>query len=64
MDKAFVTKTLGPRRFEPELAARTSVPGVATGMAYTPVGGEILFIEASRMPGKGNVTLTGQIGDV
>jgi ATP-dependent Lon protease len=64
VDKAFVTKTLGPRRFEPELAARTSVPGVATGMAYTPVGGEILFIEASRMPGKGNVTLTGQIGDV
>jgi len=64
VDKVFVTKTLGPRRFEPELAARTSVPGVATGMAYTPVGGEILFIEASRMPGKGNVTLTGQIGDV
>jgi ATP-dependent Lon protease len=44
---------LGPRKFEPELASRTSVPGVATGMAYTPVGGEILFIEASRMPGKG-----------
>jgi len=46
------------------LASRTSVPGVATGMAYTPVGGEILFIEASRFPGKGNITLTGQIGDV
>ncbi|MGB7160634.1 MAG: endopeptidase La [Tepidisphaeraceae bacterium] len=59
-----VTKVLGPHRFEPELASRTSVPGVATGMAYTPVGGEILFIEASRMPGKGNITLTGQIGDV
>ena len=55
---------LGPRRFEPELAQRTSVPGVATGMAYTPVGGEILFIEATRMPGKGGITLTGQIGDV
>jgi ATP-dependent Lon protease len=40
------------------------VPGVATGMAYTPVGGEILFIEATRMPGRGNITLTGQIGDV
>src|SRR5688572_21131151 len=59
-----VTKVLGPHRFEPELASRTSVPGVATGMAYTPVGGEILFIEASRMAGKGQITLTGQIGDV
>lgn len=64
IDKNYVTKILGPRRFEPELAARTSVPGVATGMAYTPFGGEILFIEASRVPGKGGVTLTGQIGDV
>src|SRR5688500_14959890 len=51
VDRDFVTKTLGPRRFEPELASRTSVPGVATGMAYTPVGGEILFIEATRFPG-------------
>ncbi len=59
-----VEKYLGPRRFEPELAARTSVPGVATGMAYTPVGGEILFIEASRVPGRGGIILTGQIGDV
>jgi ATP-dependent Lon protease len=64
IDRAYVEKTLGPRRFEPELAQRTSIPGVATGMAYTPVGGEILFIESSRMPGKGNITLTGQIGDV
>ncbi len=59
-----VSKILGPRKFDPELASRTSVPGVATGMAYTPVGGEILFIEATRMPGKGMITLTGQIGDV
>jgi ATP-dependent Lon protease len=59
-----VEKMLGPIRFEPELASRTSVPGVATGMAYTPVGGEILFIEATRMPGRGNITLTGQIGEV
>ncbi len=59
-----VERFLGPRKFEPELASRTSVPGVATGMAYTPVGGEILFIEASRMPGKGNIILTGQIGEV
>jgi ATP-dependent Lon protease len=62
--KDYVTQVLGPRRYEPELAARTSVPGVATGLAYTPVGGEILFIEASRMAGRGNITLTGQIGDV
>jgi ATP-dependent Lon protease len=64
VDRDYVTKTLGPRRFEPELAQRTSVPGVATGMAYTPFGGEILFIEAARLPGRGNITLTGQIGDV
>ncbi len=59
-----INKYLGPRRFEPELAQRTSVPGVATGMAYTPFGGEILFIEATRFPGRGAITLTGQIGDV
>jgi ATP-dependent Lon protease len=59
-----VRTVLGAHRFEPELASRTSVPGVATGMAYTPYGGEILFIEATRMPGKGAITLTGQIGDV
>ncbi|HLL87887.1 MAG TPA: endopeptidase La, partial [Tepidisphaeraceae bacterium] len=64
VDPPYVERTLGPRRFEPELASRTSVPGVATGMAYTPVGGEILFIEASRFPGRGAITLTGQIGDV
>jgi ATP-dependent Lon protease len=64
VDRELVSRVLGPRRFEPELASRTSVPGVATGMAYTPVGGEILFIEASRFPGKGSITLTGQIGDV
>src|SRR5437867_762434 len=64
VDKERVEKYLGPRKYEPELAARTSVPGGATGMAYTPVGGEILFIEASRIPGKGGIMLTGQIGDV
>jgi ATP-dependent Lon protease len=64
VDRELVSKVLGPRRFEPELASRTSVPGVATGLAYTPVGGEILFIEATRFPGKGAITLTGQIGDV
>jgi ATP-dependent Lon protease len=64
VDGAFVTANLGPVKFDPELASRTSVPGVATGLAYTPAGGEILFIEASRYPGKGAITLTGQIGDV
>src|SRR5438309_328042 len=64
VDRDYAIKTLGPRRFEPELAQRTSVPGVATGLAYTPFGGEILFIEATRMAGKGGIILTGQIGDV
>jgi ATP-dependent Lon protease len=64
VDAKAVEKYLGPHKFEPELASRTSVPGVATGMAYTPVGGEILFIEAALFPGKGQITLTGQIGDV
>ncbi len=55
---------LGGVRFESEVAMRTSVPGVATGLAWTPVGGDILFIEASGSPGKGAFTLTGQLGDV
>jgi ATP-dependent Lon protease len=55
---------LGPPRFESEVAMRVSVPGVATGLAWTPVGGDILFIEAARMPGKGGLILTGQLGDV
>jgi len=55
---------LGPPRFENEVAMRTSVPGVATGLAWTPVGGDILFIEATRTPGSGKLILTGQLGDV
>ncbi|MGH8112541.1 MAG: endopeptidase La [Rhodanobacteraceae bacterium] len=55
---------LGPRRFENEVALRTSMPGVSTGLAWTPQGGDILFIEASRAPGNGRLTLTGQLGDV
>src|SRR6266700_3514945 len=51
---------LGPHRFESEVAMRTSLPGVATGLAWTPVGGDILFIEATRIPGKGVLILTGQ----
>jgi ATP-dependent Lon protease len=55
---------LGPRKFEAEVAMRSGVPGVATGLAWTPVGGDILFIEATRMPGSGKLILTGQLGDV
>ena len=55
---------LGTRRFENEAALRTSLPGVATGLAWTPVGGDILFIEANRAPGAGKLILTGQLGDV
>jgi ATP-dependent Lon protease len=55
---------LGSRQFENEVAMRTSVPGVATGLAWTPVGGDILFIEATRIPGSGKLILTGQLGDV
>ncbi|GGI33952.1 endopeptidase La [Bradyrhizobium guangdongense] len=59
-----IATVLGQPRFEGEIAQRTSIPGVATGLAWTPVGGDILFIEASRVPGKGGMILTGQLGDV
>jgi len=55
---------LGKPRFTSEVAERTSIPGVATGLAWTPVGGEILFIEATRMKGGGKLTLTGKLGDI
>ncbi|MEX2628710.1 MAG: endopeptidase La [Tistlia sp.] len=55
---------LGPRRFDDEVALRVSLPGVATGLAWTPVGGDILFIEATRSPGGGKLILTGQLGEV
>src|SRR5215469_16224688 len=64
IDGADIAGILGARRFEAELAQRTSVPGVATGLAWTPVGGDILFIEATRTPGNGRLILTGQLGDV
>jgi len=57
-------KHLGKPKYDSELAERTSVAGVATGLAWTPFGGSILFIETSRMPGKGSVEITGQLGDV
>jgi ATP-dependent Lon protease len=59
-----ITTILGQPRFESEIAMRTSIPGVATGLAWTPVGGDILFIEASRTPGRGSLILTGQLGEV
>jgi len=62
--KSDLAKILGPAQFESELALRTGIPGVATALAYTPVGGELLFIESASMPGKGNLQLTGHIGDV
>jgi ATP-dependent Lon protease len=64
IDSEDVARILGAPRFEDEVAMRTSVPGVATGLAWTPVGGDILFIEASRTPGTGKLILTGQLGDV
>jgi ATP-dependent Lon protease len=59
-----IATVLGGRIFENEVAQRTSEPGVATGLAWTPVGGDILFIEATKMPGAGRLVLTGQLGDV
>jgi ATP-dependent Lon protease len=64
VDSADLHAILGPRRFENEVAMRTSVPGVATGLAWTPVGGDILFVEATRVPGRNKLILTGQLGDV
>jgi ATP-dependent Lon protease len=59
-----IADVLGAPRFEGEIAMRTSVPGVATGLAWTPVGGDILFVEATRVAGKGTLMLTGQLGEV
>jgi ATP-dependent Lon protease len=64
VDVSDLAAILGPPKFENEVAMRTSVPGVATGLAWTPVGGDILFVEASRVPGTGKLVLTGHLGDV
>ncbi len=64
IDVAELAAILGAARFENEVAMRTSVPGVATGLAWTPTGGDILFIEATRVPGSNKLILTGQLGDV
>ena len=59
-----LTKYLGQQKFFPDVAERINRPGIAVGLAWTPVGGDILFIEATKMKGKGNLILTGQLGDV
>jgi ATP-dependent Lon protease len=59
-----VAELLGPAKYVRETKLKTSQPGVVTGLAYTPAGGEVLHIEATRYPGKGNITLTGHIGEV
>ena len=59
-----LSELLGPVKFEPEIAERVSQPGVAVGLAWTPAGGDILFVESTRMPGKGGLKLTGSLGDV
>ncbi|MHC4107531.1 MAG: endopeptidase La [Planctomycetota bacterium] len=64
IDAADLPDILGPRKFESEVALRTSVPGVATALAWTPTGGDILFVEATQTPGTGKLILTGQLGEV
>ncbi len=64
VDDARLREWLGPRRFSGDVRKRTSDPGVATGLAYTTVGGDVLFIEATAYPGKGKLTITGQLGEV
>jgi ATP-dependent Lon protease len=64
VDSAAVVDALGRPKFHQEAAARTAVPGVATGLAVTGVGGDVLFVEAASMAGKGGLVLTGQLGDV
>jgi ATP-dependent Lon protease len=64
VNEAAVREHLGRAKFEDEISERSAMPGVATGLAWTPVGGSILFIETSRMPGKGSIEITGQLGDV
>jgi len=64
VDESDLAGILGPTKYENEVALRAGLPGVATGLAWTPVGGDILFIEASRMTGDGKLILTGQLGDV
>ena len=59
-----VIELLGKRKIQPEVGRRTNEPGVATGLAWTPVGGDVLFVEATAYPGEGKLQMTGQLGDV
>ncbi|MBW2733482.1 MAG: endopeptidase La [Deltaproteobacteria bacterium] len=64
VDKAALSDYLGPQKYISEVAERQAEPGVATGLAWTPVGGDIIFVEGTAMQGKGNLVLTGMLGDV
>ncbi|XP_062413956.1 lon protease homolog 2, peroxisomal-like [Pungitius pungitius] len=64
IDHVALRDILGPPVFEMEVSERLTLPGVSVGLAWTPLGGEILFVEASRMEGEGQLTLTSQLGDV
>jgi ATP-dependent Lon protease len=64
VNAALVREWLGPRRYSAEARRRTAEPGVATGLAYTPAGGDVLFIEATAYPGRGRLRITGQLGEV
>jgi len=64
IDAGEIEKLLGPDRFQPELRETGGMPGIAAGLAWTPVGGEVLYVEALRMPGKGQLILSGQLGEV
>jgi ATP-dependent Lon protease len=64
VDDALLRGWLGPRRFAGEVRKRVAHPGVATGLAYTTAGGDVLFVEATAYPGRGRLTITGQLGDV
>ena len=64
IDVGEIEPILGPDRFQPEVREDAGMPGVAAGLAWTPVGGEVLYVEALRMPGKGQLILSGQLGDV
>ncbi|HEY8427760.1 MAG TPA: S16 family serine protease, partial [Sandaracinaceae bacterium] len=61
---AYVEKVLGPPRYEKTVAEKVARPGVSTGVAWTPAGGDLLFVESTQMPGSGNIHLTGSVGDV
>ena len=63
-DRETIETILGPSRQGPELAERSMVPGISTGLAWTPSGGDILFIEATKMPGRGNIAVTGNLKSV